>query len=94
MGCSEGLVEPGVQVGGSIRYHCRIRGYPQRVEEGVCRRERNWEVRADIDEKGVIVGQELGREETWRGGCKWVGSAMTSSLKHPGPYEGHRLVEG
>lgn len=93
VGYSERWVESVVQVGGSNRYRCRVHGYLQKPEEGFCHREQDWEALADNDERRVIAGRELGREWGWREGCTWVDSAMTS-LKHPGPDEGHRWVEG
>ena len=42
----------------------------------------------------VVVDRELGREGGWQEGCKLVGSATTSLLKHPGPYEVSRSVGG
>jgi hypothetical protein len=47
-----------------------------------------------LTERKWLLSREFGREGRWREGCKRVGSAKTSSLKHPGPYERHRSVVG
>lgn len=94
VGSSARQVGSGLQAGGSTRRRYMVREHQQRPEEDVCHREWNLEVQADIDGTRAVVVQELAREERWPEDCKWVGSAMTSSWKHPGPYERHRWVGG
>jgi len=64
------------------------------VKEGVVHREKNWQVRADIDGKRVVAEWGFGRGGRWREDYKLVGSVTTSSLRHSGPYGMHHSVVG